>query len=75
MITASKALAQDVSENTKGGWKKIPYVYNRMLFMIDSDGKDTPADKNRTQVIEIFDTDTDTESHSLLEIWLKRQGL
>ena len=35
MITASKALAQYVSENTKVGWEKIPSVYNKMLFSVN----------------------------------------
>ena len=36
MITASKALAQDVSKNTKGGWNNIPSMYKKMLFTINS---------------------------------------
>ena len=36
MITASKALDQDVSENTNGGRKKIPSMYKKILFTINS---------------------------------------
>ena len=36
MITASKALAQYVSANTKGGWNKIPYMYKKMIFTMNS---------------------------------------
>ena len=32
MITASKALAQYVSENMKGVWNKIPSMYKNMIF-------------------------------------------
>ena len=36
MITESKALAQDVSANTKGVRKKIPSTYNKMIFAMNS---------------------------------------
>ena len=49
MITASKALAQDVSENTKGRWKKITYMYKNMLFAMNSEDEETPADKINTK--------------------------
>ena len=75
IITASKALAQDVSTNMKGGWKKIPYMYKNMLFTMNSEDIETPANKINTQGIEIFDTKTNAKAHSLLEIRLKRQGL
>ena len=51
MITASKALAQDISENTKGRHKKIPSIYKKMRFTINSKDGDIPADKIRTQGI------------------------
>ena len=75
MITASKSLVQYVSENTKGGWKKIPSMYNKMLFTMNSEDIETTANKISTQGIEIINTNTDTKSHSLLEITLKHQGL
>ena len=75
MITASKALVQDVSANIKGGWKKIHYMYKNMIFAVNSEYRDIPADEISTQGIEIFDTKTDTEAHNLLELGLKRQGL
>ena len=75
MIIVSKSLAQDVSESTKGGCKNIPYMYKKMLFVMNSEDGDTPVDKISTQGIEMFDTKTDTESHSLLELGLKRQVL
>ena len=46
MITASKALAQDISANTKGGCNKIPSMYKRMLFAVNSEYIETPAKKN-----------------------------
>ena len=46
-----------------------------MLFEINSEDGEILADKINTQWIEIFDTKTDTEAHSLLEIELKYQGL
>ena len=36
MITSSKAPVQDVSADTKGGWKKIPSMYKKILFAINS---------------------------------------
>ena len=51
MITASKALAQDVSENTKGGWKNIPSIYKKILFAVNSEDGETPTDKISTQGI------------------------
>ena len=39
MITASKALDQYVSANTKGGWKKITYMYKKMLFVMNSEDR------------------------------------
>ena len=75
IITASKALAQYVSANKKGGWKKIPSMNKNMLFATNSEDRETSADKISTQGIEIFDTKTDTKDHSLLELGLKRQGL
>ena len=75
MIKASKALAQDVSANTKGGPKKIPSMYNKMLFLINSEDRDTPAEEIITQGIEILDTKTDTKDHSTLKLVLKHQGL
>ena len=41
---------------------------------MNSEDEKIPTDKISTQGIEIFDTKTDTESHSLLELVLKRQG-
>ena len=75
MITASKALAQDVSANMKGGWKKIPSMYKKMLFTMNSEDGDTPTKKSSTQGIEIFDTKTNTEAHILLYLGLKLQGI
>ena len=75
MITASKALAQDVSKNTKGVWKKIPSMYKKMLSEMNLEDGDTPAKIICTQGIEIFNTKTDTKAHSLLYLGLKRQEL
>ena len=47
MITAGKALAQDFSANTKGGWNKIPFMYKKMLFAMNSEDGNTPAEKNQ----------------------------
>ena len=58
-----------------GRRKKILYMYNKMLFAMNSENRYSPAEKISTQRIEIFDTKTDTEAHSLLELGLKRQGL
>ena len=73
--TSSKALEQDVSKNMRGGWKKITSMYKKLLFATNSEDRDTPANKISTQGIENFDTKTDTEAQSLLEIVLKLQGL
>ena len=75
IIIASKAVAQDVSANKKGEWNKIPSLYKNMLFAVNSEYEETPTDKISTQGIEIFDTKTDTEAHSLLELGLKCQGI
>ena len=50
-IKASKALAQDVSENTKGGWKKITSMYKKMLFAMNIEDIETSANKVSTQEI------------------------
>ena len=42
---------------------------------MNSEDRDTPANKISTQGIDIFDTKTDTQANSLLELELKRQGL
>ena len=60
MITASKSLAQDFLENKKGNWKKIPSMYNKMLFVMSSEDRENPIDKISAQWIVIFDTTTDT---------------
>ena len=75
MITKSKALDQDVSANTKSGWKEIPYMYKKILFAMNPEDREAPADEISTQRIEIFDINIDTEAHSLLELGLKRQGI
>ena len=75
MITESKTLAQDVSENRKGGWNKIPSMYKKILFVMNAEDVETSANEISTQGIEIFHTKTDTEAHILLEIVLKHQGL
>ena len=74
-IKASKTLDQYVSANTKGGWKKIPYIYKKTIFTINSVERENPSDKISTQGIEIFNTKTYTKAHSLLEFGMKRQGL
>ena len=75
MIELSKELAQYVSANTRGGWNKMPFMYKKMIFAVNSENRETPADKIITQGIEIFDTKNNTKAHSLLEIGLKFQGL
>ena len=75
MITSIKALAQYVSSNTKGGWKKIPSMYKNIIFVMNSEDGETPADGINIQVIEISDTNTDTKARSLLGIGMKLQGL
>ena len=72
MITASKELDQDVSENTKCGWKKIPSMYKKMLFAMNSEDRETPAETISIRGIKILDTKTDTEGQSFLELVLKR---
>ena len=49
MITSSKTLAQDVSKNKKDGWKKIPSIYDKMLFAMNSEYGETPTNKISTQ--------------------------
>ena len=49
MITSSKALAQGVSAITKGVRNKIPCMYNKMLFEMNSEDGETPANKISTQ--------------------------
>ena len=51
MITASKAMAQYVSANTKGGWKKIPSMYKNMLLEMNSEDRETPTNEISTQGI------------------------
>ena len=46
MIIASKELAQDVSANTKVGWKKIPSMYNKIIFVMNSEHGETPPTKS-----------------------------
>ena len=46
MITASKALDQDVSENTNGGRRKIPSMYKKILFTINSEDGENPTEKS-----------------------------
>ena len=43
-------------------------------FSMNSEDGETPTEEISTQGIEIFNTKTDTKSHSLLELGLKRQG-
>ena len=50
-------------------------MYKNMIFAMNPEDRETPADKISTQGIEIFDIKTDTEAHILLEFGLKRQGL
>ena len=50
-------------------------MYKNMLLEMNSEYGETPAKKIITQGIEILDTKTDTESHSLLELEMKHQGL
>ena len=42
---------------------------------MNSEDGETPINEINTQGIEIFDTKTDTEAHSLLQLGMKRQGL
>ena len=51
MITAGKALAQDVSANIKGGCKKIPSIDKKMLFAMNSEDRYISANKISTQGI------------------------
>ena len=51
MITASKTLDQDVSSNTKDIRKKIPYMYKKMLFTMNTEDGETPTNEIRTQGI------------------------
>ena len=46
MITASKALVQYISSNTKGGWNKIPSMYKKILFPMNSEDRETPLTKS-----------------------------
>ena len=50
-------------------------MYENMIFAMNPEDRETPADKISTQGIYIFDIKTDTEAHILLELGLKRQGL
>ena len=56
-----------------GRRKMILSMYNKMLFAMNSEDGEIPVDKISTTGIEIFDTKTDTEAHSLLELVLKRK--
>ena len=68
MITASKALAQDISSNTKGELNKIPSMHKKMLSEINLEYRKIPSKEISTQGIEIFGTKIDTEAYSILEI-------
>ena len=50
-------------------------MYKKILFAMNPEDRETPADEISTQRIEIFDINIDTEAHSLLELGLKRQGI
>ena len=50
-------------------------MYKNNIFAMNSEDIETPAKEISTKGIYIFDTNTDTESHSILKFRLKRQGL
>ena len=51
IITAIKSLDQDVSENTNVGWKRIPFMYKKILFAMNTEDGETPDEKINTQII------------------------